>query len=106
MQEIEYLLYLSHDMEDRLRVSAHKEKGDILEFVVQYEGLFSDRWDPSIRYDTAHGFAHRDLIWPTGKIDKQPLFFDNYNMAFTYASLDLKANWAGYRKAYEQEIRK
>ena len=106
MQELEYLLYLSGDMEDRLRVSAHKEKGDILEFVVQYEGLFSNSWKPIIRYDTAHGFAHRDLIRPSGKVDKQPLFFDNYNIAFTYASLDLKANWGNYRKVYEQEMKK
>jgi hypothetical protein len=101
VQEIEYLIYLSSDMEDRLRVSAQKEKGDILEFVVQYEALFAGNWNPIIRYDTAHGFAHRDLIRPSGKVEKQPLFFDNYNLAFTYASLDLKANWVNYREAYE-----
>lgn len=39
MQEIEYLIYLSADLTDRLRVCAQKEKGLILEFVVQYEAL-------------------------------------------------------------------
>lgn len=106
MREIEYLVYLSSEMEDRLRVSAQKEKGEIMEFVVQYEALISSHWNPIVRYDTAHGFAHRDRIWPSGQLEKQPLFFDNYNMAFTYATLDLKANWINYRKAYEQEMKK
>lgn len=51
-----------------------KEKGSI-----RYYGK------PVIRYDTAHGFAHIDRIYPDGQIEKQPLYFDNYNLAFTYA---------------------
>lgn len=93
-------------MEDRLRVSAQKEKGIIWGFVVQYEALLNETWNPIVRYDTAHGFSHRDFIWPTGRVEKQPLFFDSYNMAFTFASLDLKANWAQYRNAYEREMKK
>jgi hypothetical protein len=105
LQEIEYLISLSSEMEDRLRVSAQKEKGEILEFMVQDEALISNRWNPIIRYDTAHGFSHRDRIWPSGSVEKQPLFFDSYNLAFTYATLDLKANWISYRRAYEQEMK-
>jgi hypothetical protein len=37
MHEIEYLLYLTADETDRLRVTARKDKGEILEFIVQYE---------------------------------------------------------------------
>lgn len=39
MNEIEYELFLSSDMKDRLRVRALKDKGEILQFVVQYEAL-------------------------------------------------------------------
>jgi len=35
MQEIEYIIYLTAESTDRLRVSAQKEKGIILEFIVQ-----------------------------------------------------------------------
>jgi len=84
MQEIEYLIYLTAESADRLRVYAQKEKGFILEFVVQYEALISEQWQPIIRYDTAHGFAHKDIIKPGGEVVKQPLFFDTYNLAFTY----------------------
>ncbi|KKK53372.1 hypothetical protein LCGC14_3095440, partial [marine sediment metagenome] len=57
MQEIEYILFLSSEMKDRLRVSAQKQRGEILEFTVQYEALIRDEWRPVVRYDTTHGFA-------------------------------------------------
>ncbi|MEW6068424.1 MAG: hypothetical protein AB1610_09060 [Nitrospirota bacterium] len=102
MQEIEYLIYLSAETNDRLRVYAQKEKGTILEFVVQYEALIPGEWQPIIRYDTAHGFAHKDIIKADGGIIKQPLFFETYNLAFTYATIDLKANWKKYREEFER----
>lgn len=89
-----------------MRVSAQKLKAEILRFVVQYEALISEKWYPIVRYDTAHRFAHKDIMKPDGKITKQPLFFENYNLAFTYATLDLKANWKQYRENFEREIKK
>jgi len=102
MQEIEYLIYLSADSTDRLRVYAQKEKGISLEFAVQYEALILDKWQPIVRYDTAHGFAHKDILRADGKVIKQPLFFDTYNLALTYATIDLKANWNKYRQNFER----
>ena len=98
MQEIEYLIYLTAESTDRLRVYAGKEKGQILQFVVQYEALISGDWKPIVRYDTAHGFAHKDIIKANGDIIKQPLFFETYNLAFTYATIDLKTNWKEYKE--------
>jgi len=63
-------------------------------------------WRPVVRYDTAHGFAHKDIIKATGEVVKQPLFFETYNMAFTYATLDLKMNWNQYKDNLEKEFRK
>lgn len=74
MKEIEYLIYLTAESNDRLRVYAQKEKGAILEFVVQYEALISEEWRPIVRYDTAHGFAHKDIMKASGETIKQPLF--------------------------------
>ena len=105
MHEIEYVIYLSAESIDRLRVTAQKEKGDIVEFVVQYETLISEKWQPIVRYDTAHGFAHKDIIKPKGETIKQPLYFESYNLAFTFATLDLKANWKQYRDTFEKEIK-
>lgn len=106
MQEIEYLIYLTAESTDRLRVYAQKEKGEILEFVVQYEAMISGEWQPVVRYDTAHGFAHKDLMKPNGETIKQPLFFETYNLAFTFVTLDLKANWKHYRIDFEKWSKK
>src|SRR4030067_645703 len=103
MKEIDYIFFLTSEMTDRLRVQANKEKGVIIEFVVQYEALISGQWYPVIRYDTAHGFAHKDIMTKKGRIVKQPLHFETYNLAFTYASMDLKTNWQRYRSDFEKE---
>jgi hypothetical protein len=106
VHKIEYLIYLTAGSTDRLRVYAQKEKGNILEFVVQYEAVISGEWQPIVRYDTVHGFAHKDIIKPNGEIIKQPLFFESYNLAFTFATIELKANWKQYRDSFEKGIKK
>ena len=58
-----------------------------------------------MRYDTAHGFAHKDVIRANGEVVKQPLFFETYNLAFTFATLDLKMNWRQYKESLEKELR-
>jgi hypothetical protein len=45
-------------------------------------------------------------IKANGEVVKQPLFFETYNIVFTYATLDLKANWRQYRDSLEKEMRK
>jgi hypothetical protein len=104
MHEIEYLLYLTADGIDRLRVIARKDKGEILEFIVQYETVILGEWRPVVRYDTAHGFAHKDIIRADGEVVKQPLFFETYNLTFTFATLGLKMNWSQYKEALEKEL--
>ncbi len=106
MKEIGYIFYLSSEQTDRLRVSAQKEKDEILEFVVQYEAMISGEWQPIVRYDTAHGFAHMDVMKPNGETVQRPLLFETYNLAFTFATLDLKANWKQYKEKFEKEYKK
>lgn len=104
MKTIEYLFYLSALQKDRLRVWASREKNEIVEFAVQYEAEIGTSWYPIVRYDTSHGFAHRDLIHLDGSTDKQPLLFESYNLALTYATQELKQNWQRYRHNFEEEI--
>jgi len=103
MKTIEYLFYLSALQKDRLRVWASREKNEIVEFVVQYEAEIHGSWHPVVRYDTSHGFAHRDLMYPDGSVDKQPLLFESYNLALTFATQELKQNWQRYRHNFEEE---
>ncbi|MFH1245828.1 MAG: hypothetical protein V1662_05010, partial [Candidatus Omnitrophota bacterium] len=44
-------------------------KGRVINFSIQMEVQYKGKWSPVIRYDTAHGFAHRDFIHPDGRID-------------------------------------
>ncbi|MBI3392396.1 MAG: hypothetical protein HY039_04340 [Nitrospirae bacterium] len=88
-----------------MRVIALMEAGAIRGFVVQYEAYIKDAWRPVVRFDTMHGFAHKDVLHPDGAQDKQPMRFGDYNLAFTFAIQDLKASWRWYRLGYEAEVR-
>ena len=91
---------------DRIRVRFKKERGRIVEFVVQYETQVGNIWKPVIRYDTAHGSAHTDVIRPDGSQEKRLLHFPNYNDAFSYAEENIKSNWERYRGEYLREVEK
>jgi hypothetical protein len=58
---------------------------------------------PVVRYDTAHGFVHRDLLDKKGRAVKTPVFNQDLNEALTFAENDLKANWLSYRKRFMEE---
>lgn len=105
MREINYTYHLASDLLDRLRVLAQVEGKTVLRFSVQYEGLMKHKWRTIVRYDTSHGFAHKDIVHPDGTVEKQPLLFYNFNLALTFAIQDLKALWKWYRVAYEKEMK-
>lgn len=104
-KELKFTYLLSPDQRDRLRVTASKEKDKIIRFVVQYETYIKGKWRNIVRYDTAHGFTHKDIMHPDGLVDKQPLPFTDFNMAFTFAIQDLKISWKWYKLAYEKELK-
>lgn len=74
----------------------------IADFVVQLECRFNNEWKHVVRYDTAHDFAHCDILHPTGKTEKIELTIRDYNEALTFAIKDLTENWQTYRQRYEQ----
>jgi len=85
---------------DRYRHTHIKERGKIVFFRVQYETKIDNIWHPVVRYDTAHGFAHRDILSGGGTVKKTPLFNQDYNDALTFAENDLKSNWRYYKKRF------
>jgi hypothetical protein len=48
-REIEFLYPLSEELEARLRVSALRQKCEIVRFLVQYEALISGSWKAMAR---------------------------------------------------------
>ncbi|MGH7961796.1 MAG: DUF7718 family protein [Candidatus Binatia bacterium] len=91
-----YLLTLN----DRKRHEHISDRGQIMQFVVQYETFVEGKWRPVIRYDTAHGFPHMDRIDPDGTVEKVPLLRNDLGEALTFADQDIDEHWEQYKAAY------
>ena len=85
---------------DRYRHLHAKVRGKIVSFRIQYETRINEIWYPVVRYDTAHGLAHRDLLNFRGDVKKTPLFNQDLNDGLTFAENDLKTNWELYKKRF------
>lgn len=94
------------DDENALRVRFDLESGDVVMFVVQLECKFEDKWTAIIRYDTAHGFAHRDRMYPHQETEKTEMRVRDFNEGLTIAMFDLVNNWSDYRRRYEEWLKK
>lgn len=90
---------------DRKRHEHLTQKGKIVEFVVQYEMLYNCKWVPIIRYDTAHGYAHKDLINPDGSKEKILIGQANLNEVMNMADRDINENWEKYKDRYLRRIK-
>lgn len=102
----EYTFYLSPERVDRFRYLHRLERGQIVRFCVQYEAWIQDEWRPIVRYDTAHGYPHRDLLYPDRSQDKREFRGYKAEEVLTLGERDLKTNWQHYRAAYEQEMKR
>lgn len=72
---------------------------------MQYELKINDEWFPVVRYDTSHGFAHKDVLSFKGHAEKEKLPFNDYNLALTFVEKDLKENWQRYREHFLKEVK-
>jgi len=102
VKETRYVVLLASDCRRRHR---HRQVGKwVTEFSVQIEVLIRGQWQAVVRYDTAHGFAHRDLIHGDGAVEKTPLHVASLNEALTVAENDLRANWLRYRHQFLEGV--
>ncbi|MFH1318647.1 MAG: hypothetical protein ABIH71_06500 [Candidatus Omnitrophota bacterium] len=101
LKRVEYIIRIGSS--DRYRHLHVKERGKIIFFRVQYETRISNIWYPVVRYDTAHGFAHRDILNIKGAVEKTPLFNQDYSDALVFAENDLKSNWEYYKNRFLEE---
>ena len=102
MKLVEYVAPLGFD--GRRRVRHTRSEGKISEFMVQYEIFVRGKWHPVVRYDTSHGYAHKDLMHADGRKEKVELLLRNLNICLTYAENDLRANWKIYREGFLKEV--
>lgn len=87
---------------DYLRVGIDTDRGEVTRFRIQYEVEIAGRVYPVVRCDCAHGYAHCDILDPSGRqIDKVPFPEHlSYKQALRRAMEDLKTNWPTYRDAF------
>ena len=86
---------------DRVEVLLETEGGRVKKFAVQYLTLL-DQWMPIVRYDTAHGAPHRDVMRPDGTKDTKPIRGYDLEEVFEFALRDVEHNWSDYRERYER----
>ena len=58
------------DERNAARVRFELERNRVVRIAVQLECLFNDEWAAIVRYDTAHNFAHRHVLYPSGDTEK------------------------------------
>lgn len=97
-RRVEYVARLGATV--RYRHIHERVRARIVHFALQLEIPNAGEWWAVVRYDTSHGFAHRDLLDRDGVVQKTPLFTMDYNDALTFAENDLRANWEHYRDLF------
>ena len=78
----------------------------MVRYTVRYEAWIEGRAYPVVRYDSAHGRAHRDTLDWTGEIvDKAWRSFPSLDDAMTDAIDTIKAEWYSFREAFLRRTR-
>lgn len=104
MSETNFIIYLDDTQENRYRHWHVWEAGKITEFLIQYEAFIEGQWHPILRYDTAHGQPHRDIMHPDG-IQTKEMYPNYYNTeVLTIGQRDIIENWQTYRARFQQEM--
>ncbi len=107
MSEREFLIYLEPEIRTcRYRHYHISRSREIVEFRIQLEILVDNEWHPVVRYDTAHGKPHRDILTPGGEQSKN--WFEGYSIAevLTIGQKDIMDNWLVYRDRFVKELKK
>jgi hypothetical protein len=77
----------------------------VVAFTAQYETIVDGKVYPVIRYDSAHGYPHRDTLDAEGQVVEK--FWSSgwgNQEALDHAIADLKANYPAYRAAFIERL--
>jgi superfamily II DNA or RNA helicase len=106
VSEKEYTYYFTPERKDRFRYYHYLIGGRIVRFRIQYEALIGEGWHAIVRYDTAHGRPHQDVLHPDGSQDKVEFYGYSEAEVLTLGERDIKTNWQRYRAEYERELKR
>jgi len=92
--------YIIPYREDARKRHYHKTvRGKVVKFVVQLEIKHEGKWKQVVRYDCAHGYAHRDSYNLRGESEKEEMYL-GFNDALTSADDDIDNNWEVYKDRF------
>lgn len=105
MAEKQYLAFLESSPNDRIRCAFETKRGKVVRIkVVQYETFLHGEWMPVVRYDTAHGFFHRDVYLFGGKkLLKEFIFSPSLEAALNFAIEDIHLNWRKHKSTFMEK---
>lgn len=91
---------------DRVEVRIRTSGKEVLGFAVQYLAEMEGRWHAVVRFDTAHGGPHTDILAPGGAKETLRLKELDNRDALTYALTDINDRWEFYRARYQRSMKK
>jgi hypothetical protein len=95
--EKEFIIPYSNNVRKR---HYHKTtRGKVVKFVVQLEIKYKTKWREVVRYDCAHGYAHRDSYNLLGRHTKEELYL-RFEDALILADDDIDENWKNYKRKF------
>lgn len=94
----EYKDELSSDG-DEIRVRFRTDRGQLVDFVAQYEATIAERAYPVVRYDGSHGRGHRDTLDPRGETIRKEWLPEHLSLseAFQLSLQTIRDDWRRYR---------
>ncbi|MDP2975252.1 MAG: hypothetical protein Q8N45_03460 [Anaerolineales bacterium] len=101
-----FIVPLQGSSSDRYRHFHVLDKRTIKEFTIQYEAEIDGEWREIVRYDTAHGPPHKDVLHPDITESKEEFLYYTNAEVLTFGQNDIRKNWKKYREQYEKEMRK
>lgn len=102
MAEHEFDYPLDDDALEWIRFRFTTEAHSVTVFTVQYETTIAGERAPVVRYDSAHGFAHRDVLNRDGIIIEKVDLGEGLTFAdaLNFGQQDIRQNWRTYRQAF------
>jgi hypothetical protein len=100
--DVDYLDALDDAAQEWLRMRIWIDRGRVVRFTVQYETTLAGQWVRVVRYDTAHGYAHLDVLDQLGRVGIKIVVAVHlsFDQALTVVERDLRQNWQRYRQGF------
>jgi hypothetical protein len=101
MSQKSFITYLNDDL--HVTVEFERIQGELVSFVVRLMLNIETESICIVRYDTAHGCPHRDMLNASGRlIEKHWLLGFSFSEALNYAIQDFKKNHETYFSQFKK----